>query len=372
MALDIIAVQTKKDWNAFIRFPYQHYKNHPQWVPPLLMDQKVLLNPKKYPFWDHADHQFFLAKRDGSCVGRIAAIVDHRHNKVHDEKMGFFGFFETVNDQEVADGLLGTAKDWVKQQGMNRLRGPANPCQNEDCGLLIDAFDLPPVLMMTYNYDYYQNLIESFGLKKAMDLWAYYIDATHIDPPEKMIRVVEKRMARKSVVIRPINKKDFWAEAKKVWMIYNKAWEKNWGFVPMTEAEFDHLAKHLKSVVVPELGLMAEIQGEPVGFSLTLPDLNQALIHTNGRLFPTGLFKILKYEKKIDMARVIIMGVIPEHRNLGIDSMFYLETWRNAKALGYTRGEMSWILENNNQMNRALQMLGAEVYKTYRMYEMPV
>jgi len=225
---------------------------------------------------------------------------------------------------------------------------------------------------MTYNYDYYQNLIESFGLKKAMDLWAYYIDATHIDPPEKMIRVVEKRMARKSVVIRPINKKDFWAEAKKVWMIYNKAWEKNWGFVPMTEAEFDHLAKHLKSVVVPELGLMAEIQGEPVGFSLTLPDLNQALIHTNGRLFPTGLFKILKYEKKIDMARVIIMGVIPEHRNLGIDSMFYLETWRNAKALGYTRGEMSWILENNNQMNRALQMLGAEVYKTYRMYEMPV
>jgi len=370
MALDIIAVQSKKDWNTFVRFPYQHYKDHPPWVPPLLMDQKVLHNPKKYPFYNHADHQLFLAKMEERIVGRIAALVDHRHNKVHEEKMGFFGFFETIDDQKVANGLLNAAKDWVKNQGMDRFRGPANPCQNEDCGLLTNAFDTPPVIMMPYNYAYYQNLIESFGLKKAMDLWAYYIDANKIDPPEKLIRVVEKKKARNNIIISPINIKDFWNEAKKVWVIYNKAWEKNWGFVPMTEDEFDYLAKHLKSVIVPDLALMAEIDGKPIAFSLTLPDLNQALIHTNGRLFPTGLAKIMIHEKKIDMARVIIMGVIPEYRNLGIDAMLYLDTWRNATARGYARGEMSWILENNTMMNRALQMLGAEVYKVYRMYEM--
>lgn len=372
MTLDIVAVRSRKEWNAFIRFPYRHYKSNPSWVPPLLTDQKVLLNPKKNPFFDHAGHQFFLAKNQGRIVGRIAALVDHRHNEVHQEKMGFFGFFESIDDQKVADGLLGAARQWVRNQGMDHFRGPVNPCQNEDCGLLVNAFDSPPVLMMPYNYAYYPSLIENFGLKKAMDLWAYYMDDREVDPPEKLIQVVDKLKKRKNVVIRPINKKDFWNEARKVWIIYNQAWEKNWGFVPMTEDEFDHLARHLKSVIVPNLALMAEINGKPVAFSLTLPDLNQALIHTSGRLFPAGLIKILFYEKRIDMVRVVIMGVIPECRNLGIDSMFYLDTWRNATALGYTRGEMSWILENNTLMNRALQMLGAKVYKIYRMYEMRV
>lgn len=370
MALKIISVQSKKDWNRFVRFPYQHYKNHPYWVPPLLMDQKVLLNPGKNPFFNHSDHQFFLAEKNGRVVGRISGMVDHLHNKVHGEKMGFFGFFESTKDQDVADGLLSAAKEWVKSQGMNRFRGPVNPCQNEDCGLLVDAFDSPPVLMMPYNYEYYQSLIETFGLKKAMDLWAYYLDDHKVEPPEKLVRVVDKKREKQKIQIRPIDKKDFWNEVKKVWMIYNRAWEKNWGFVPMTEEEFNHLAKHLKSVIVPDLALMAEMDGEPVAFSLTLPDLNQALIHANGRLFPTGLMKIMIHEKKIDMVRVIIMGVIPEHRNLGIDAMLYLDTWRNAIAHGYTRGEMSWILENNTLMNRAMQMLGAVVYKIYRIYEM--
>lgn len=371
MALDIIAVRTKKDWKRFVRFPYTHYKGHPFWVPPLLMDQKILLNPGKNPFFDHAEHRFFLAEKNGRLAGRIAALVDHRHNEVHQEKMGFFGFFESVDDQDVAGGLLGAARNWVRDSGMERFRGPVNPCQNEDCGLLVNAFDSPPVIMMPYNYAYYPKLIESFGLEKAMDLWAYYMDDRKLDPPEKLVRVVEKLREKQRIHIRPIDKKDFWNEARKVWRIYNEAWEKNWGFVPMTREEFDHLAKHLKSVVVPDLALLAEVDGKPVAFSLTLPDLNQALIHASGRLLPTGLLKILYHEKKIDMVRVIIMGVVPEYRNLGIDAMLYLDTWKNATARGYNRGEMSWILENNTPMNRAMQMLGGEVYKIYRMYEMP-
>ncbi len=363
------AVENKKDLRLFIKFPYKHYKQNPYWVPPLLMDQKILLNPEKHPFYKHAKAQFFLAYKEGKLAGRIAAIIDYKHNEFHNEKTGFFGFFETIDDYEVAEQLLSAARNWVKGEGMDRFRGPVNPSQNEDCGLLIDAFDSPPVIMMPYNYPYYATLIEKFGLKKVMDLYAYYIDDKK-PPPEKLVRVVEAVRRREKIVVRPINIKDFDNEAKKVWYVYNNAWSKNWGFVPMTEDEFDHLAKNLKKVVIPEIALMAEVDCKPVGFSLALPDINQALIHTNGRLFPFGLPKLLWYSRKINWIRIIIMGVIHKYQRHGIDAIFYLDTWKNAVKKGYHQGEMSWILENNKMMNRSAQMLGGKIYKTYRMYEM--
>ncbi len=370
-ALEVTAVTDKKDWNTFVHFPYEHYRKNKYWVPPLLMDQKVLLNTEKHPFYQHAEVQFFLAKEGGRPVGRIAAIVDHKHNEVHHDKTGFFGFFETIEQYEVAEKLLSSAKEWVKARGMNNFRGPVNPCQNEDCGFLADSYDSPPVIMMTYNPPYYLDFAERFGLKKAMNLFAYYIDDKE-GPPEKLVRGVEMVRKREKVVVRPVRLKDFDQEAAKVWYIYNNAWSENWGFVPMTEEEFNHLAKNLKTVLVPDLALMAEIDGKPVGFSLSLPDMNQALIHLRGRLLPTGILTLLHFRKKIDMIRIIIMGVIHEYRNRGIDAIFYLDTWKNATRRGYWRGEMSWILENNEMMNRAAKMLGGHVYKTYRMVEMKI
>ncbi|OVE78749.1 hypothetical protein BVY01_04550 [bacterium I07] len=364
-------VNSKADLKSFIKLPYRLYKNNPCWVPHLLLDQKVLHDRNKHPFWEHSIAQYFLAEQNGKVVGRIAAIVDHKHNEFHEEKTGFFGFFETIDDYTVAEKLLQAAKDWVGSQKMNNFRGPVNPSQNEESGLLIDAFDSPPVLMMTYNPPYYVDFIERFGLKKAMDLYAYYAEGKE-PPPAKLVRVAEAVRKRYKIVVRPINMKDYDNEAKKVWYVYNKAWSKNWGFVPMTENEFDHLAKNMKDAIVPEINLIAEIEGEPIGFSISLPDLNRALIHTNGRLFPTGLLKILWHRRKIDLVRIIILGVVKEHRHKGIDAIMYLDTWRNAGEKGYWRGEMSWILENNEMMNRSAKMLGGKIYKTYRIYEINI
>jgi len=365
----IKAVSDKRDLNAFVKFPYKHYKEDPNFVPHLISEQKELLNPDKHPFYKHAEMQLFLALQNGKIVGRIAGIVDRLHNEVHNEKTGFFGFFESINDFDVAKKLLDSAREWVKSKGMEFFRGPLNPSQNEECGLLIDAFDSPPVIMMTYNPKYYIDLLEEYGLKKVMDLYAYYID-NNIPQSEKLKRVSNIIREKESITIRPLNMKNYENETNKIWEVYNNAWQKNFGFVPMTEEEFAHLAKSMKQIIVPDLALIAESKGKPIGFSVSLPDINQALIYTNGRLFPFGLFKLLWYSRKIDTIRIIIMGVIEEYQHKGIDSVFYLDTWNNAVKHGYWKGEMSWILENNKMMNRAAVMLGGKIYKTYRLYQM--
>jgi len=362
-------VSTKSEWNKFVKFPYKFYKNDPNFVPHLISEQKELLNPKKHPFYEHAEVQLFLAFKNGKIVGRIAAIIDHLHNEVHEEKTGFFGFFESINDFETAEALLSSARMWIKDRGMNQFRGPLNPSQNEECGLLIDSFDSPPVIMMTYNPQYYIDLFEKYGLKKIMDLYAYYID-NNIPQSEKLKRVANIVRKKENITIRNLNLKDYENETKKIWEVYNSAWQKNFGFVPMTDAEFEHLAKSMKQIIVPDLALIAEVDDKPIGFSISLPDVNQALIHTNGRLFPFGLFKLLWYSRKIDTIRIIIMGVIEEYQHRGIDSVFYVDTWNNAVKHGYWKGEMSWILESNKMMNRAATMLGGKVYKTYRLYQM--
>ncbi len=361
-------VQSRRDLSSFVKFPWQIYRGNPYWVPPLIADVKKLLDRQKNPFFLHSQAEYFLAERDGSTAGRIAAIVNDNHNQFHNEKTGFFGFFECVDDQEVADALFEAAASWLRSKGMEIMRGPMNPSTNDTIGLLLDAYDRPPLIMMTYNPPYYVQLVDRFGMAKVMDVYAYWMDATQ-PLPEKLIRVTEKVRKKEGLTFRSINMKEFWAEVDRIHQIYNKAWSYNWGFVPMTTEEFHHLAKDLKTVVDPDLAFIAEMHGQPVGFCLTLPDFNQALHKINGRLLPFGIFKLLYYARKIDQARVITMGVIREYQKRGIDSLFYLETYRRAVAKGYKGGEFSWVLENNTMMRRTAEMMGGRIYKTYRIYD---
>lgn len=364
-SIQIVAVTNKQEQMEFIKFPWKIYKNNPYWVPPLIIDMKKMMNRDKYAFFEHSEVDFFLARRNGETVGRIAAILNNRHNQVHNDNIGFF---ETLNDAEVSKSLLDTASDWCRQKGLESIRGPMNYSQNDTCGLLIDSFDSSPVILMTYNPEYYIGLIENYGFKKAMDLYAYYLSAEK-QMPKRLIRVAEKIKKELNITIRPIRMKNFREEVNKVKKVYNAAWSPNWGFVPLTDKEIEQIANDLKPAVDPDIVYMAEDNGEPVGFSLAIPDMNIAIKKANGRLFPTGLLKILWNKRKIDGLRVVIMGVIPEYQKRGIDSVFYWETYRNGVNKGYKWGEFSWILENNVMMNRAARMMGAHVYKTYRVYE---
>ncbi len=366
--IKVDSVKTKKDLNDFIKLPWKIYRHDPQWVPPLISQQKALFDKKKHPFFEHSEADFFIARKGKEAVGTIVAILNDRHNQVHEENVGFFGFFETVDDYQVAEKLLDKVMDWAKIKKLDYIHGPENYSQNEVCGLLVDGFDTPPVIMMAHNPPYYQNFIERYGFKKAMDLWAYCMD-TSTPIPDRVVKVVERIKARSNVTFRTINKKDFYNEVARVKQVYNHAWGKNWGFVPMTDHEIDHIAHELVQIIDPDIVFFAELDGKPIGFSLAVPDINQALKKINGRLFPFGIFKLLYHSKKINRVRVIIMGVIEEYRSKGYDSVFYLDTYRKGIEKGYNWGEFSWILENNDPMNAALINIGARVYKTYRIYE---
>jgi len=368
-------VENKLDLMEFIKFPWRVYRDDPYWVPPLISERKDFLDPQKNPFFEHAEVELFLAQRDGETVGTIAAIINDNHNAFHEEKAGFFGLFEVIEDYAVADGLLTTARDWVKAQGMDVIRGPMNMSVNDECGLLVDGFDSSPVVMMTYNPRYYVDFIERSGFVKAKDLYAYIVSTDIFNNkveniPPKFLRVAEAARKRAGVRVRKINMQDFDAEVEKAKAVYNSAWEKNWGAVPMTDAEFDHLAHGLKKFLDPDLLLVAEVDDRPVGIFVGLPDVNQPLLHVNGRLLPFGWIKYLWYRRKIDMLRGLIMGVIEEYRERGIDALMYVEAAKEAFRKGYKRCEMSWILEDNVMMNRIIQRIGGEVYKTYRIYEM--
>ncbi len=366
--IQIQKVEGKRALKDFIKLPWRVYGGDPLWVPPLIKERKDYFNPQKNPFYQHSQVQLFLALQEGKPVGRIAALINHNHNNFHKEKTGFFGFWEVQPQYSIAQKLLEQARSWLKEKGMEIMRGPMNFSTNDECGLLIDGFDLSPMIMMPYNPPYYMEFLEKFGLKKTKDLYAYLIDHSQ-QPPERMRRVAKKVKEKEDLHIRQVNLKRFEEEVKLIKQIYNQAWSKNWGFVPMTDEEFDHLANELKRLAVPELILIAEVNGEPAGFSMALPDYNQALKKVNGKLFPWGLFKLLWWAKRIDAIRVLTMGVVHKYQKRGIDLIFYLETFDRGVGKGYKRGELSWILEDNLLMNRALEYLGVKVYKRYRIYE---
>jgi GNAT superfamily N-acetyltransferase len=351
-----------------VELPFTLYRRESHWVPPLRMAVKELLDRKKHPFYAQAEAEFFLARRDGRVVGRIAAVKDRNHNRFHSEEAGFFGFFECADDHEAARALLEQARQWTATRGAKFLRGPVNPSTNYECGMLIEGFDRDPMVMMTWNPPYYPALMERVGLRKAKDLLAYVSNANTIGM-EKIGRVADKVIAKNGVRIRPINMKDFQADVERVWEVYGAAWARNWGFIPMSREEFFLMGKEMKMILKPDLVLIGEAGDKVVGFALALPDVNQALKRAGGSLFPTGLLKILYYQRLITNVRVLALGVVEDYRASGLAAGFYATLVRNARKLGFGDCEMSWILEDNVLMNRSIEAMGAKLYKKYRIYD---
>jgi hypothetical protein len=368
----VTPVTTAAERKEFIHFQYEVYKNDPNFVPPLLMERNDFLNPKKNPWFDFGKAQLFLARRHGKIVGRISASEDPRYNEFHGVKVGWFGLFEAIDDVQVAQALLDTAEKWVKERGLTELMGPASFSSNAEWSTLIQGFDSQAVLMMPYNPTYYPKLFDACGLAKAKDLWAWKIDIQK-PVPEKVARIAEKVRAREGLVVRQANMKEWGKEVQRIKDIYNSAWDKNWGFVPMTDKEFDHLAKDLKQIITPDLSLIAEINGEAVAFAITLPDANFAIKAAKGRLttfgLPIGLVKLLLATKKIKSGRLAILGIKQGFRKRGIDSVLFLDTFNNCRKLGWWGGEISWTLEDNDLVNRAIEVFGCTKYKTYRVYK---
>jgi len=375
MAVEIVPVETKKQKKQFVDFEWEINKKVPNWVGPLRIQRAEILDKKKNPFWQHAEYQLFLAYRDGRLAGRIAAITNENHNKFQKDNAGFWGFFESVNDQQVADALFRAAADWNREKGKDEMLGPMNPSTNDEVGTLIDGFDTPPFLMMTHNPPYYKELAENFGHTKAKDLYAWYITTEMAEKniTDKMLRVSRKILKRYNITIRKINLKKLKEEVVLLKEIYNDAWSANWGFVPLTDPEFDKLAKELKPIADEELLLLAEKDGEPIAFSLTLPNVNEVFRKIpDGKLLPFGIFKLLFGLKKIKNVRVLVLGVKRKYQFIGLGSVFYIETIRKALERGYYGGEMSWILEDNYQMNKAIEVIGSDKYKTYRIFRYPL
>lgn len=367
--IEIIAVQNRRELRDFIMLPFRLYKHDPNWVPPLINDQEKFFDPAHNAFFKHSEARLFLARKDGRTVGRISAHTNTRHNLEHKDEMGFFGFFECEDDQEVANRLLQTALDWNREHKRSGMRGPFNFTINAECGLLVDGFDTPPMIMMRHDLPYYARLLENAGFHKVMDMYAYFSERTEIpERVERMAALIEKRT---KVQIRTLSKDKIQRrkDIETVFQVYTEAWQYNWGHVPLTEAEFQELADELLPIAEPSLVFIAEVDGRPVGFCLAMPNYNEVLKAMNGRVNPITLYKAMRARKKISTARVVTMGIIREFQQRGIDTLFYYYAYKNGLPMGLYKGEFSWVLENNIMMIRVAEMLDAKVYKTYRIYE---
>lgn len=368
--IKITPVETGYDLKSFVRLPWAIYRGDPAWVPPLVSDLKKHLDPARNPFFEHARARLFLARRDGQAVGRICAHVDDNHNSFHHEKCGFFGFFESVDDRDVAGALFDAARGWVRSQGMEALRGPFNFTTNDTAGLLIDAFDSPPVVEMTYNPPYYPKLVEGCGLAKAMDLYAYFFDVEKMD--RRRIRMLAERIERKGIRFRHIDIRRFGEEVKTFKEVYNQAWADNWGFIPLTEQEIDHLARNFKSIIEPRFVIFAFEGNRPVGALWALPDYNVLIKKFGGRMGPWQIIQFLLGRRKIKHGRVMTAGVIKDCQHRGIEAGLISRVFENGLSMGYRTGELSWVLESNLPMIKLAEAVGARVYKTYRVYQAKV
>ncbi|MBM7844317.1 hypothetical protein [Herpetosiphon giganteus] len=373
--LQIVAVRNAKQRQQFIRFPWQVYRGanpDPLWVPPLLLERERFFNPKHGGFFAHGDVQLFLAQRGTEIVGTISAHINFLHNRTHNEQIGFFGFFEVLDDPEAAAALLQTACDWVRDRGYKAIRGPMNFSINDECGLLIEGFERAPVMMMTYNPPRYVEYIEQAGFGKKIDLYAWVVDQQSYAEKgrgPKIERVAALAQAQTGLTFRKLNMRRFSEEVEAGWHVYNQAWANNWGAIHMTLAEFRHLAYSFKPFLDPEVMIVAEDQGRMVGLLIAVPDINIPLRYSDGRLLPFGWLTMLRHKREINQMRVLIMGVLPEYRRRGIDAVFYREVRNAGLKRGYHTAEMSWILENNDVMNNTIAGLGGRCYKTYRIYE---
>jgi len=363
-------VRTKKQLKSFIDFPHKLYRGDQNYVPELFISQKDLFNPGKHPFHEHSFMQLFLVYENYRIKGRIAAIMNTNYNSFNHALDGFFGFFECVDNKEIAKVLFSSAIDWLNKHAVENIIGPVNPSTNEPCGLLINGFDTPPVAMTVYNKPYYNTLLEAAGFTKKVDLLAYDIAINDIDDrPVKIEQELLERLKRKNISIRSLNRKDYKNEVVKIREVYNKAWENNMGFVPLTTNEFNYLANDLKMIVDEKLCLLAEHDGKPIGFALAIPDVNQVLIKIkNGRLLPIGFFRLLFGLKKINNLRVLALGVLDGYKKQGIEACFYASIIKRAIAKKMRGAEASWMLENNVLMTRGIESMNGKLYKKYRIY----
>jgi GNAT superfamily N-acetyltransferase len=368
--VQVYPVTTRKHRRQFVELPWKLYKDDPNWVPPLRSNQAELLGYKSHPFHEVAEVETFIAQRDGVTVGRIAAILNHSHNKYYETNIGFFGFFESIDDQIVADALFEAARAWFAERGITQLRGPANPSMNYECGLLVEGFDSPPTFMMTYNPPYYAKLVEQAGFEKVHDLLAFigYIDQLPA-VQEKLKPLADMAQERAEATIRPMNQKAFQKDLELFLDLYNRSLGHMWGFVPMTPNEVKALGKSLKYLLIPELSLAAEVKGEGVGVVIGLPDYNPRVKQIDGRLFPMGWWHLLHNKQGLKRIRVLSINVVPEYQRWGLGLSLMRDLVPKILEMGIKEAEFSWVSEANTMACSGLRKGGAKHYKTYRMYD---
>ncbi len=369
--IEVSEVTSRRERDAFIKFPWQIYANDPAWVPPLILERKAFLDRKRHPFYRHGDAALFLARKDGKILGRIMASDDPNYNSLHESNVGCFGLFECIDERDVSAALFEAAASWLRKRGRDEMIGPIDYSTNYVCGLLIDGFQFPPTILTAHNPPYYRQLIESCGFTKAKDWYAWWFA-----DPSKVVghlrRLATRVHRQRPVTLRSANLKNLRDESRRLREIYNQAWEKNWGFVPFTAAEIEFMTHELKPLLVPEFAWIAEIGNEPVGLTLCLPDINVVLRELNGRLtrfgLPIGLIKLLLYKKRIKKGRLIALGVVEKYRRAGIAEMLVLRVMEETMIKRGITGELSMTLEDNFMINRFLEAIGAHRYKTYRIY----
>jgi hypothetical protein len=372
-SVTIRPVRTRRELRRFVKVPFHLHREHPQWVPPLIVDRMQFLDRGKNPYFEHAEAEYFIAERDGETVGRITAQVDERWDEHQGGSDGMFGFFETVDDPEVAGALLGAAEEWLRARGRSRVIGPMDFTTNDEVGILVEGYELRPMILQNWHPPFYRELLEGLGYGKSMDLLMWFLGLGELKEGDAFAPEIHaaaaKALREEGVTIRNIDKRNLGEEMRRFTDVYNEAWADNWGFVPPTEAEVEFHAKLLKQVIDEDWAFVAEKGGETVGVALTLPDINQVLAEMGGRLLPFGWLRFLLGKRKIDRVRVFALGVKNDFRHGGVAAGLYLRHLEAASPDGIPAGETGWILETNEPMNRAMEGMGGEIVKRYRIYE---
>lgn len=370
--ITIKEIQTPDDIKQFVLFPWRIYKNDKNWVPPLIRDQCNFFNPEKNPYYRHSKVLLLMAYRDEEPVGRLSVHENTQHVKKYNEKIGFFGFFECIDDFEVTKVLFDYGKNWLKKLGYEKMRGPTNFSINGEYSLLVKGFDSPPVILMTYNPPYYEKLLQQYGFKTSQEMYAYQMYTETGLPPDIITKADTAVKNHPEFKIRKMVKRNLVQETKIVQKIYNEAWDENWGSVPFSDKEILAMAHELRPILDEDIAYIGEVNGKPIGFSLSIPDANQVLKVANGRLFPFGLLKMLLKKRHINGVRVLVMGVLKQYRHHDYDKVFYTKTYEEGRKKGYLYAEGSLINETNTPMRHVLEKLGAKIYKTYRMYDINI
>jgi len=376
MGVTVKPVRTKRELKRFVKLPFRLHRDHPQWVAPLIFERMQFLDRSRNPYFEHAEAEYFLAQRDGEDVGRITAQVDRRWDEYQGGNDGMFGFFESVDDPAVAGALLDAAGDWVRERGKSRIVGPMDFTTNDEVGLLVEGYELRPMILQPWHPPYYRELIEGQGLTKTMDLLMWYLALGELKQGNEFHPLIhaaaEKVSSEHGITVRNMRRRDLDAELGRFMEVYNEAWGRNWGFVPITEQEVSFQARTLKQVIEERWTFIAERDGEVLGAALTLPDINQAMAKLQGRLLPFGWLRFLLAKRRIDQVRVFALGVKPDYQHTGIAAAFYIRHLEEASPDGVYGGETGWILEVNEPMNRAMKGMGGRIVKKYRLFERPL